>query len=455
MHMSCVTKTVRRVAGAIGGFIGMMLAASLAVAGQNPTGPAEDVQSTTPTYSAGVPASQPAETETSPPTPAEWPPGLIMQGLDVVGLGKPIQDMGLRAYGYVEAGMTFKLHGPYPRHDGLPLRGFESRRPGNVRHNQLVLTLDRPVDTSKAFDLGGRFDFLYGTDAVSVHSLGMFDTNQTGQDVNYDILQGYGEMWFRTGPDGQGFNVTFGKWFTTVGAEVFSAPGNYLYSRSLLYVFAEPVTHTGLKLSYSFASGNSAYFAIVRGWDQFKDANDNPSWMAGFTLSGKDQMGANSRSQLAFNFVIGPEQAGGWVDEDRVLVDVVWTWRWTERLTQVMNFDWGWEDNVPEALNSEDVPHRGDAAWYGLSYMLNYVFNDYISATGRFDWFTDNRGVRTGFRGTFFEVTTGLSIAPFPKHPILGNLTFRPELRADWSANDSPFAERCQWTGAFDIVYRF
>jgi hypothetical protein len=443
-----------RYAAAAGVIWGVLLGGGTALADPRPVGTGDGAPTTADVRTA-PPTSQPAEPEAEAPAPAAWPPGLLMQGLDAAGLGKPMRDLGLRAYGYVETGMTFKLHGPFPRRDGLPLRGFESRRPGELRLNQVMLTLDRPLDTSKNFDIGGRIDALYGTDARSIHSLGMFDTNQLDHDLNYDIPQGYGEMWFKTGADGQGLNVTFGKWFTTMGAEVLSAPGNYLYSRSLLYVFAEPVTHTGLKLTYFFDPGNSVYFAVVRGWDQFKDANSNPSWMAGFTLSSKELMGSNPRSQLAFNFMIGPEQPGGWVEENRLLTDIVWTWRWTEKLTQVMNFDWGWEDNVPGALNSEYVPGRGDAAWYGLSYMLNYVINDYVSTTGRFDWFTDNAGVRTGYRGTFFEATTGLSITPFPKHPILSNLMLRPELRADWSANDAPFAERCQWTAAFDIVYKF
>jgi hypothetical protein len=283
----------------------------------------------------------------------------------------------------------------------------------------------------------------------------MFDTNQLDEDVNYDIPQGYGELWFGTGPGGRGVDVVFGKWFTTVGAEVVGAPYNYLYSRSLLFVFAEPATHTGLKLTYFFDSANSVYFAVIRGWDQFKDANSMPSWMAGFTLSGQEKMGSDSRSQLAFNFIVGPEQPGKWVADHRLLTDVVWTWRWTEKLTQVMNFDWGWENDVPGALDHDDVSGQGDAAWYGLSYMLNYAINDYLSATGRFDWFTDNRGVRTGYRGTFFETTAGLTVTPFPNDPVLSNLFFRPELRADWSANDAPFAEDCQLTAAFDLVYKF
>lgn len=429
--------------------------ADLAIGNEGPISLGEGATATAATLSASDTPCVQSETCPDSTASSEWPPGILQQGLDAIGLGQPMQDLGLRAYGHVQAGMTFKMHGPQPRRQGLLLRGFETKKPGNVRLNQLMFTLDRPVDTDKSFDMGGRVDFLYGTDASQIHQLGMFDSNQLDRDLNYDIPQAYAEMWFKTGPNGQGFNIMFGKWFTTHGAEVTSAPDNYLYSRSLLYVFAQPLTHTGLRVAYNLDSLNSIYFAVVRGWDQFKDANSMPTWMAGFTLSGTEEMGDDPRSQLAFNFMIGPEQAGRWVGENRLLLDVVWTWRWTESLTQVMNFDWGWEDDVPGALNRENVARRADAAWYGLSYTLNYIINDYVNTTGRFDWFTDNAGVRTGYRGTFFETTAGLSITPFPKDPILRNLMIRPEIRADWSSNNAPFADKCQWTGAFDIIYKF
>ncbi|MDM8004903.1 MAG: outer membrane beta-barrel protein [Phycisphaerae bacterium] len=393
------------------------------------------------------------ETPETQPAAAGWPPGLMMDGLDAIGLGKPMQELGLRTYGYVEAGMTFELSGPGDKHTGLPLRSFDSRRPQNLRLNQLTLFLDRPVDTSKSFDAGGTFTFLYGTDARLTHSLGLLD--KQNHEAQPDILQGYGELWFKTGEGGQGLDVIFGKWFTPVGCEVTVPSSNFLYSHGYLFSFAQPVAHTGLKLTYYFDPVNYAYFGVVRGWDVFDDNNDGATFMGGFQLSSKQLMGANPRSQLAVNVIAGPEQTGeGWPG-NRVLLDVVWIWRWTEKLTQHINADYGFQDDVPGALGDGDVPGVRDSAWYGLGYWLNYAFNDYLSATGRAEWFTDNHGVRTGYRGTFFEATTGLSITPFPNDRVLRNLIIRPEIRADWSANDAPFAGNCQMTAAFDVIYKF
>jgi hypothetical protein len=404
--------------------------------------------------SAQVPAaSVQTPPATQPASESSWPPGLMMEGLDAIGLGKPMKDLGLRAYGFVETGMTFRIRGPGAQRDGLYLRGFDARRVNNLRLNQLEFTLDRPVDTSKTFDLGGRFDFMYGTDAKLTHSLGLLDKQR--DDVQPDITQGYSEMWLKTGPDGQGLDIMFGKWFTPIGSEVTYPMYNYLYSHSLVYIFAQPITHTGLKLTYSFDSTNSAYLGIVRGWDVFKDNNDGATFLSGFTLSSKDQVGGNPKSQLLGNVSVGPEQAGDGWPGNRFLLDLIWNYRWTEKLTQVINFDYGWQNNVPDALGEDNVPGTRDSGWLGLAYTANYAFNQYVSATGRFDWLTDAHGVRTGYRGTFFSATTGLTITPFPKNSLLNSLQFRPEFRTDWSSNNAPFASDCQMTAAFDVIYKF
>jgi hypothetical protein len=320
--------------------------------------------------------------------------------------------------------------------------------------HQLKFTLERAVDTSKDIDWGGRGDFIYGTDSALIHSAGLLDKQR--HDIQPDLQQAYAELWVKTGPDGQGFDVIFGKWVTTLGAEVIDSPGNLLYSRSYLFGYAIPFIHTGLKLNYYFDSENSVYAAVVRGWDVFNDNNDGASWMGGFALSSKERMGDGPRSELYFNVIAGPEQTGRGHPGNRVVVDVIWNYRWTEKLTQVINADYGFEDSVPGALNSRGYARTRDADWYGVAYYLNYVFNDYLSTTGRAEWFRDHRGVRTGFQGDFFEVTTGLGITPFPEHRWLKNLLIRPELRWDWSANNTPFNDDdWQMTAGMSVVYQF
>lgn len=432
------------------------------------------------------PTTQPAEEAAS----AAWPPGIMQDALGFIGLKKPMDDLGLRVWGHVQTSFTGRVYGGPSRHQGPPraalfLRGFDGHDFNNLQLNQLKLTFDRPMDTSKPFFLGGRFEFLFGSDARNIHSYGLTDGHSIygnppfanphnpwpfNRREHFDIVQMYGEAWIKTGENGQGLDIMFGKFVTPIGAEVIDATGNYLISRSMLFTYAEPGTHTGLKLTYNFNPTNNVYFAAVRGWDVFKDNNKGASWISGFLWSSQALCGANPRTSFALNAIVGPEQFSSpkfsgrtaWHDDPgtRFLLDLIWTYRYTEKLTQVVNFDFGYEDNVPNAVNNEGVARRRDSDWMGLAYYLNYVFNDYVSATGRAEWFRDHYGVRTGFQGDFYEITTGLTVTPFPKDKYLKNLQFRPELRWDWSANNAPFHghgnnDPMQMTAAIDMIYKF
>jgi hypothetical protein len=452
--------------------------------------PDESVSAAKPTET--PPTTEPAQPPATQPEESAWPPGLLQDVLYAVGLKDPMKDLGLRAYGYVDFGFTGRIKGGQSTHQGnrqpvLFLRSFDAHNFNNLLLNQLKFTLDRPVDTSKAFDLGGRADFIYGSDARYTRAYGLFNNDVYAQppfrnnnDPNpfpfnvrelSDLTQFYGEAWIRTGQKDQGIDIIGGKWYTPIGFEVVDPVGNYLYSHSMLFQYAEPFTHTGVKATYSFNATNNVYFAFVRGWDVFKDNNEGASWMSGFLWSSKSQVGSNPRTSLAFNTIVGPEQFSdprisghrAWHAQpgNRVLLDAVWTYRFTEKLTQVICSDFGYEDNVPGATNHLGISRTRDSDWEGIAYYLNYVFNDYVNATGRAEWFRDHYGVRTGFPGNFFGITTGVNITPCPKDKYLKNLLVRPELRWDFSSNNEPFAGRspgsgeCQMTAAIDMIYKF
>ena len=384
-------------------------------------------------------ASQPEDLA----TPAPWPPGLLMDGLSRVSVRKPFDDLGLRAWGYAESGFTGRMTGGQ---DVLPGRVFEARRPNNARLNQLRFTLDRPYDATKSFDVGGRVDALYGGDAMLTHSPGLLDKAGHGTGDNwFDLVQGFGQGWFKTGKD-SGLEATVGKFATTHGAEVIDATGNALYSHSYLFGYAIPFTHTGTKLNYVFNSRASAYFGIVNGWEVFNDNNNAHSYMFGGAFSGREQIDGHARLQAFVNAITGPEQEKD-VNNYRTVLDTTVTYWWTGRLSQSINVDYGTEENVADV---------GRARWYGAANYFTYVFNDRVSATWRSEWFRDDGGSRTGSDASWFENTVGLNLTPWPKHPKLKYLSFRPEARYDVA--DRPVfggGREGQFTVAFDVIFKF
>lgn len=386
---------------------------------------------------AASPASQPVEA-----APVAWPPGLIMEGLDKFGLKKPMDAVGLRTYGWVEAGFTGRLTG-----DSNPLFGrvYDAARPNNLKLNQMVFVLERPYDSNQSFDIGARADVMYGSDAHYIHSLGLLDKAGEGDGSNWvDLPQAYGQIWVKTGKE-SGLEVTVGKYLTSVGYESAYAPFTPLYSHSYLFFFAEPTAHTGVKLNYIFNPRASAYFAIINGWDDFEDNNHAHSYMTGFALSGAEQIDGHARNQATFNLVTGPEQPGI-VHNYRTLLDMTATHWWTAKLSSAVNADWATEENIGDIRR---------ANWYGIAHYLTYTFNSYVSATWRSEWFADDEGVRIGAQGNYLENTFGVNITPAPKDAIFKNLSIRPEFRWD-NAQHPVFDDRFnQFTVAVDVIFRF
>ena len=407
-----------------------------------PAAALQDAEAPAAPAEAGKPCPEKPSTEVEPPLPPETP--LLMEAWDAVGLKKPLDSIGLLTYGWVESGFMGRLTGGY---HPLPLRVFDGIKPNNLLLNQMKLTIERPIDPTKTFDLGGRVDFLYGSDARSMHSLGLTDTvcgpNETNE---VDLEQLYIQVFVGKGnKEGEGLDVTFGKLTSPLGYEATDAPCAPLYSRGLLFN-SGPFALTGIKANYTFGPQASAYVAVVRGWDVFNDNNDAWSYAVGGTLNTKEQVGDAPRASLLVNVITGPEQKDN-VRDHRTLTDMTVIYRWNEKLSEALNFDYSTEQHGagPKASHG-----------YGLAHYLQYAFADNVLGTWRAEWFRDADGVVTGVQGNLYEMTWGVSVTPLPKHPILKNLIVRPEIRWDWTDAEGVFGGRNdQLTAGFDVIFKF
>src|SRR3981081_2486977 len=94
-----------------------------------------------------------------------------------------------KLYGWIEAGFTGNTNAPDDR------TNFGHVLPDGAREpmlNQAVITAERALDSSATgFDWGFKFQFMYGSDARYIHSLGLLD--QTTKDIiQPDIAEAYG-----------------------------------------------------------------------------------------------------------------------------------------------------------------------------------------------------------------------------------------------------------------------
>ena len=326
--------------------------------------------------------------------------------------------------------------------------------------NSFTLDLAEIVFT-KDPALGGagyRLKLSAGETAKWIHSRGLsgspLSAPQQGEGTDaFDLTEAYVSY---NAAVGKGLRFDLGKFVTFFGAEVIEAIDNPNYSRSFLFNYAIPFTHTGLKVSYTFSDALSAAFYLVNGWDNSEDNNRGKSYGLSATYAPAEAL------SLTVNGMTGPEQdeqganaptVGSSSSNTRNLLDLVATIKPAKPLSIILNYDDGKELNVPATELPSGV--SGDATWNGLAGIVKYDFNDTYSLSARGEYFADPDGFRTGTAQELKEVTVT------PEIRLNGGIIVRPEYRHDWSnkrsfdiENGAP-TKKSQDTLALGVMYRW
>ena len=312
--------------------------------------------------------------------------------------------------------------------------------------NSFVLDIAQIVFAKDAApgNTGYKLKFSAGETAKWIHSRGMsgVDPNlappanaQVGPGTDsFDVTEAYVSY---NAALGKGLRFDLGKMVTYHGAEVIEAIDNVNYSRSFLFNYAIPFTHTGLKASYAFSDALNASLHVVNGWDNSTDNNKGKTYglSVGFTPA--------EVFSTIINLMSGPEQDNNSRDK-RSLVDVVATIKPVKKLSLILNGDYGREQNAA-AGNTEP------AAWSGISGIAKYEIDDKYSVAIRAESFRDPEMVRTATVRHVKEVTFT------PEIKLAGGLILRPEYRHDWS-DDKVFdngTKKSQDTIALGAMYRW
>ena len=114
------------------------------------------------------------------------------------------------------------------------------------------------------FDVGGRVDLLYGTDARFIQALGLEPDWQQRGLYQLALPQFYAEM------ASDGWKARAGRFYSPFGYESVPAPANFFYSHSYAFVYGEPVTLTGFQLTRELNKGFALNAGIDHGWDTFR-----------------------------------------------------------------------------------------------------------------------------------------------------------------------------------------
>ena len=129
--------------------------------------------------------------------------------------------------------------------NSLPGRSFDgSDKQDGFNLNVVSLAIEKPLDEA-AWSAGYRAQLLFGPDANTLGSLSTLGSASG----DFAIKNAYVTL---RAPVGDGLTLKLGVWDTIMGYEVFEAGNNPNYSRSYGY-YIEPIIHTGVLVSYTFA----------------------------------------------------------------------------------------------------------------------------------------------------------------------------------------------------------
>ncbi len=316
---------------------------------------------------------------------------------------------GVQMSGFVDTQYTYNFNAPQTRTNTL--RVFDTRA-NSFMLNSAELNIKKPVSAESP--IGFRTDLAFGTDSEVV---GGVTTGLGTGDDELDIQQAFVEY---LAPIGNGLDVQVGKFVTLHGAEVIKSKDDWNISRSYLFGYAIPFTHTGIRVSYPWSDRFTTLAGVNNGWDVVDDNNQAKTIELGFTSTPIDKV------SLGSTLMFGAEQTGN-NNNGRTLIDIVAGWQPIEPLQLKLNYDYGWEDDA--------AAFKNNAVWHGLAAYARYALTDKLALIGRWEYFNDGDGVRTGLTSGINGITgTHLNLQEYTlttEYQIHKNLIGRLEYRHD------------------------
>jgi hypothetical protein len=295
----------------------------------------------------------------------------------------------------------------------------------DVQHNAFSLSLAE-VAFSKAVTpesrVGFRADLDFGKTADLVAA---YEPESDGKEIYKHIQQAYVSL--LTG------KVTWdvGKFVTPIGAEVIESQDNWNYTRSILFGYAIPFYHVGVRANLAATSTLTISGYLVNGWNNSSELNGDKTGAFGLTWK------PSARVTWIGNYMFGKETPGS--DDTRSLFDTTLTFLPTDKLSLMANYDYGKE---------------GDVSWWGIAAYAKYQASPNWAIVGRYEYLDDGDG------GFMTLGTTGQTITVTSDHLIAGGLKARLEYRTDF-ADDAIFpkddgsSEKSQTTLTVGLVYSF
>ncbi|OGR86452.1 MAG: hypothetical protein A3A86_06455 [Elusimicrobia bacterium RIFCSPLOWO2_01_FULL_60_11] len=338
--------------------------------------------------------------------------------------------------GFVDTTFNYDLNRPASRTTSM--RSFD-RKTDNFLLNNAQVQIDGSKD-----GIGYMTKLDYGTDASVLKSAGTgadagLPTPPSTTAVNFEVQEAY--LTYKCPVSS--VMLKAGKFVTTEGIEVIESKDNFTISRGHLFGLAEPYTHTGIMAGYDIGIAN-LWVGAVNGWDNYVDNN------YGKTLLAKIGLNISPAVQGSFSLLHGAEKNNN-TNDARTSIDTTWFFKPMDKTTIGVQFNYGQEDHTSVATDRLGALGH----WYGFGLQPKFDVTDKVFVGGRYEWFSDLDGARTGATHIHQNITLS------PGVNLTESLMFRVEYRYNWATasvyegSDGLFSKSTDSTLASEFIFKF
>lgn len=318
----------------------------------------------------------------------------------------------LRTFGWVEGGYT-GASGPAGM---LSVQPRQNRFGDEFLLNQIGLVLQKPL-RGDDFNIGFNIRYFAGADAALGQPLGGIDSPPGNPRFGQDFRDLYLTAHLPILTDG-GMDVKFGRMNTIIGYNGFLSPYRPFYSSDYQFFYAQDGAFTGFLTNLHVTDRLDVWNGMTLGANTFftKRSSDSYCYIGQVNYWLTDE----HRTRLTGSVYAGPNAifaAPGMAGDFVTMVELRLQQNWSERFTQIIQSNMGWDRNTPV----------GTGSFYGIYTLGLFHLTKTLDFNTRADWFDDPQGTRTGFATDYFETTIGVNW-----HPVRW-LEFRPEIRGDFA----------------------
>ena len=319
---------------------------------------------------------------------------------------KPWRIGPMEVSGLLDGYYSYNANGPSTAANGKinDLYNFDDKT------NQFNMSAAKLTLNHDPSPLGARIDLYYGRTSHLI--------NTPGQ------LEFFEQSYFSVKPRrARGFEVDAGKFVTSAGAEVIESKDNWNYSRSLLFAWAIPYYHFGLRTSMPVSKMETIGVQLVNGWNNVTNST-------GGVTTGLTSAFVKTKYSLNANVYTGPEAIGP-QNGYRNLADLVLIVTPTARLSAYGNYDNGRQNTH---AGSAEETSGATYSWQGIAFAAREQLTRTMAVAGRSEYFKDAQGYCTGVAQNVKEITGTY------EYRTAQGLMGRLEYRRDWS--DQPYFHR-------------